>query len=254
MILDAFRTRPGPIDRARTSDDVVVYAVGDIHGSARALDRLHALIAEDAVNRSARRRVLVHLGDYVDRGSGARDVLERLANGALSGFEVVNLKGNHDAWLLRFLEDPDAGPDWLANGGQATLLSYGVRPRPDLPTADRMEAIRLDLNRRLPRSHRQFLEDAKLHHIEGDYLFVHAGVRPRVRLEAQSPDDLLWIRDAFLDSTEDHGHVVVHGHTVVDQPQFHSNRIAVDTGAYATGRLSAVILHGEEKRVLTTNS
>jgi serine/threonine protein phosphatase 1 len=252
MILNALKKRPDPVDRARTDDDLAVYAVGDIHGSAGALDRLHALIAADAENRSARRRVVVHLGDYVDRGPSTREVLDRLAGGGPSAFEVVNLKGNHDAWFLRFLDDPDAGPDWLANGGQATLLSYGVRPRPDLPAAQRMEAIRTELTRRLPRAHRRVLEEARLHHVEGDYLFVHAGVRPRIRLAAQSADDLLWIRDAFLESSEDHGHVVVHGHTVVDRPQIHGNRIAVDTGAYATGRLSAVVLHGSEKRFLTT--
>jgi serine/threonine protein phosphatase 1 len=245
-------TRPRKrIDRARVDKDLVVYAVGDVHGAADSLRRLHARIAADAAGRRATRRVLVHLGDYVDRGAGAAAVLDRLADIDMPGFEVVNLQGNHDAWFLRFLEDPHAGPDWLANGGEATLLSYGVSPRTDLPGAERMEAIRRKLRERVPHRHRLLLQAAPLYHREGDYLFVHAGVKPRVAVESQSAADLLWIRDEFLACQDDHGYVVVHGHTVVEEPEIHHNRIAVDTGAYATGRLSALVLQGAERSFLT---
>ena len=252
MIRDIFKKRPKPIDRARVRDDTVVYAIGDIHGCADLLRRLHERIAADAGTRRASRRILVHLGDYVDRGAGARDVLDRIADGAPPGFETVNLLGNHDAWFLRFLDDPEAGPEWLANGGQATLLSYGVSPRPELPPDARMEAIRQRLAAQVPPRHSRLLARARLFHRVGDYLFVHAGLKPRVPLDQQTETDLLWIRDEFLDSREDHGYVVVHGQTVVDEAEVHANRIAVDTGAYATGRLSALVLQGDERGFLTT--
>ena len=252
MLSGLFRKRSQPIARARAPEDTVVYAIGDIHGSADLLRRLHERIAADATARRAGRRVLVHLGDYVDRGTGAREVLDRLAAGALPGFEVVNLMGNHDAWFLRFLDDPEAGPDWLASGGQATLLSYGVGPHSELPTAERMDAIRRDLSARVPSDHLRLLERAPLFHREGDYLFVHAGLRPRVPLDSQTEADLLWIREPFLESRDDHGPAVVHGHTVVDAPEVHPNRIAIDTGAYATGRLTALVVQGGERGFLTT--
>ena len=194
MLLDFFRRR-----RARSSaapsvpPGTRVYAVGDVHGELAALTRLVEEIREDAAGAVVERRVLVFLGDYVDRGLDSRGVVDFLLAGPAPGFETVFLKGNHDAWLLAFLDDAGAGPGWLDAGGQATLLSYGVVQPAGLRGAARFERLREDFARALPASHRVFLEGLALRHVEGDYAFVHAGVRPGVALEAQQERDLLWI-------------------------------------------------------------
>lgn len=229
-----------------------VYAVGDVHGRADLLDRLHESIRQDAAAAPTERRVLVHLGDYVDRGLGSREVLDRLAGDLLPGFERVDLIGNHDAWLLAFLDDPGIGPLWLANGGLETLLSYGV-PRPaDGPPAERYARMSADLAAALPPEHLRVLRALVRTHREGDYLFVHAGIRPGVALADQREEDLLWIREPFLDDESDHGVIVVHGHTIAERPEVRDNRIGIDTGAFATGRLTCLVLEGGGYRFLQT--
>lgn len=227
-----------------------VYAVGDVHGEFAALRRLLATIREDAAGDAVRRRVLVFLGDYVDRGLDSRRVIDFLLDCPAPGFETVFLKGNHDAWLLAFLDDAGTGTAWLAAGGQATLLSYGVA----LPSGPRdaalFETLRVKFSRVLPPDHRAFLEGLALSHVEGDYAFVHAGVRPGVALEDQREQDLLLIRDEFIHDRSDHGKIVVHGHTVTHRPEIRRNRIGIDTGAYATGRLTCLALEGTSRRFL----
>ena len=229
-----------------------VYAVGDVHGEIGALVRLVAMVREDAAGAPAERRVLVFLGDYVDRGLGSRQVIDFLLDDPAPGFETVFLKGNHDAAVLAFLEDAAVGPDWLGVGGQATLLSYEVPLPPGPRSAAQLEGAREALARALPPEHRVFLEALSLFHVEGGYAFVHAGVRPGVALEDQQEQDLLWIRDGFIDDRSDHGRVVVHGHSVTDRPEILPNRIGIDTGAYATGRLTCLVLEGESRRFLAT--
>jgi len=229
-----------------------VYAIGDVHGCASLLDRLHAKIRADAADAPEPRKVVVYLGDYVDRGSDSAGVIDRLLDDPLPGFERVFLKGNHEDFMLRFLEKSSSGEVWLMNGGGSTLASYGVTESRPRDSAAHVHGLADAFRDRLPAAHRRFLEGLELTHREGDYLFVHAGVRPGTRLDEQMEDDLLWIREPFLGSLEDRGYVVVHGHTPVDAPEVLFNRINVDTGAVWTRRLTAVVLHGRERYFLDT--
>jgi len=240
--------------RAETPAGTRVYAVGDVHGCAPLLDRLHTLIREDARRAQEKRKVVVYLGDYVDRGADSAGVIDRLLDDPLPGFETVCLRGNHEAFMLRFLDDSSVGALWMMNGGSATLASYGVtETRPGrLPSG--ADGLRAAFREKLPAAHLRFLEGLELMHREGDYVFVHAGIRPGTPLDKQTEDDLLWIREPFLDSPADHGCVVVHGHTPIDSPEMLFNRINVDTGAVWTGRLTAVVLHGKERRFLDTRT
>lgn len=232
----------------------VVYAIGDVHGNSDLLVALHESIVEDAARRSATRRVIVHLGDYVDRGPDSRGVIDRLLSPP-AGFESIALRGNHEQLLLDFLDDPSTGPDWMMNGGAATLASYGIAMMDGCYfRADRWDALSTALRDALPSSHRRFLDGLPLTHREGDYLFVHAGIRPGVPLTAQDSEDLIWIRGEFLFSAEDHGAIVVHGHTISEQVQIRSNRIGIDTGAFHTGCLTALVLDGTDRALLQTGA
>jgi len=233
----------------------LVYAVGDVHGRLDLLNRMLALILADAEGRDADRRAIVFLGDYVDRGPQSRGVIDRLLAGPPAGFEQVCLMGNHESWLLDFLVDCRAGAGWIANGGGATLDSYGTQiPRGlgfSLGTG-RLESTRLAFLQSLPEAHRAFLKNLEFMWRSGDYAFVHAGVRPGRALDDQDPQDLLWIRRDFLESEDNFGAFVVHGHTIVDAPEERANRIGLDTGAFATGRLTCLALQDTERRFLQT--
>ncbi|MBO6784658.1 MAG: serine/threonine protein phosphatase, partial [Alphaproteobacteria bacterium] len=215
-------------------EDTVIYAIGDVHGRLDLLGELERRILRDADGRGESRRVIVYLGDYVDRGYESRGVIDHLLSPGPDGFERVFLKGNHEEFLLRYLEDSSVARAWLSNGGVETLMSYGVEVSMSSADASRVHA---DFRNALPSEHRAFMEQLPVMHREGGYAFVHAGVRPGVPLDAQDPEDLLWIRKDFLDDPGDHGAVVVHGHTVEENPVDRANRIGIDTGAYAPSRL-----------------
>jgi len=235
--------RPPP----RVPEGTRVYAIGDIHGRADLLDRLHALIEADFRANPVSEVRLVYLGDYVDRGPDSAGVIERLITGPLIG-EAKLLSGNHEQMLLHFLEDEASGVAWWQLGGLETLRSYGAidgRMRPETGLAQ-------ELKSKLPAEHLTFIQGLEKTATFGDYFFCHAGVRPGVPLESQREDDLLSIRGEFLSSTADFGKVVVHGHTPVAEPEFKSNRINIDTGAYSTGRLTCLVLEGTERRLLVT--
>jgi len=254
MIVDSFAASPGREGDRAVPADTAVYAIGDVHGRADLLAQLHAAIAADAEARGVSRRVLVHLGDYVDRGPDSAGVIYRLLDAIPAGFESLCLLGNHERMMLDFLEDASMGPIWLRNGGDATLTSYGMAYDPkggfDLP---RLRGLQGELRHRLPERHLRFLANLQLLHIEGDYAFAHAGIRPGVALEAQEEMDLLWVRGLFLRSEVDHGKVIVHGHTIIPEPEFLPNRIGIDTGAWYTGRLTCLALHGSERHLLATS-
>jgi serine/threonine protein phosphatase 1 len=240
---------------ARLPEGLRLYAVGDIHGRADLLVRLYELIAEDAAHAPpGTELVLVYVGDYVDRGLESAKVLDRLIERPLAGFRTIHLLGNHDAWLLAFLDDVEVGPAWLRFGGDTTLLSYGLRPMPPADDEAQLEQLQKGLRECLPAAHRAFLESLPLSFELGDYLFVHAGVRPGVPLERQEPQDLLWIREPFLSFGGDLGRVVVHGHTVQPEPVLRANRIGIDIGACWTGRLCCLVLEGETQRFLEATS
>ncbi|WP_235017182.1 metallophosphoesterase family protein [Tistlia consotensis] len=228
-----------------------VYAIGDIHGRLDLLEALHDSIRADAEAHASERRELVYLGDYVDRGSASKQVIDTLIEQPLDGFEAVHLMGNHEFFLHRFLDDPEIGDVWLMNGGETTLQSYGIEPWDDPPHGrERLDWLSERFNEVLPESHRRFLDDLRLSYELGDYLFVHAGVRPGVPLDQQDPDDLIWIREPFLRSEGGFGKLVVHGHTPDVNPVQRSNRICVDTGACYGGRLTALVLQADGRDFL----
>jgi serine/threonine protein phosphatase 1 len=224
---------------ARVPPATRVYAIGDVHGRADLLQDLVERIDEDLFRRPIERAVEVYLGDYIDRGSQSKTVIDILCR-RLVQRNAICLRGNHEAILEEFLRDPDVLHDWLRLGASGTLASYGVAIPSNTPL------VPLELHRRFcklfPRTHVLFLQCLRNHYICGDYLFVHAGIRPGVPLQYQVEDDLTWIRNEFLQSTIDHGWMVVHGHTPVPHPQILSNRINIDTGAVFSGTLTCLVL------------
>jgi len=237
---------------ARAPDGTRVYAVGDIHGRADLLRSLHRKILDDAADSEAHRKVVVYVGDYVDRGPDSFGVVDMLIEDPLPGFERHHLKGNHEDFLLRFLETGSHGEVWMMNGARTTLESYGVEWSDMAYGADGLAAARQRFAGFMPESHLRFFQRLELRHQEGDYLFVHAGIRPGVPLDEQRAFDLMWIREAFLDSVADHGVVIVHGHTIAPEPEVRPNRIGIDTGAFHSGRLTALVVEGAGRRFLAT--
>lgn len=230
----------------------LVYAVGDVHGRLDLLGPLLRDIAEDALaSQPAERPLLVMLGDYVDRGPDSKGVVDLLLE--MKGYgrlETLTLKGNHEEALLRFLHDPMFGATWLDNGGGPALASYGVQPPASRTDPEAWAEASAAFNAALPPAHREFFERLELMTTVGDYAFVHAGVRPGVAIEDQAERDLLWIRQEFLQAPGPFGKVVVHGHTPAEEAQMLKHRLGVDTGAYATGVLTAVRLEGEDQRLI----
>ena len=227
-----------------------IYAVGDIHGRLDLLDRLLAMIDADDAGRGGPDSEIIFLGDLVDRGPESRGVVDRLL--ALKDERPARfLMGNHEEVFLRALEgDVKALRFLIRIGGRETLLSYGIS-EDDYRTLDfdgLMEAVRAAV----PAAHIDFLA-AFEHWIEaGDYLFVHAGLRPGVLLEEQKAADLRWIRDDFLKHRDSFGKIVVHGHSITDDIDERGNRIGIDTGAFASGKLTAIGLEGGERWYLST--
>ncbi|MCS0504488.1 metallophosphoesterase family protein [Ancylobacter mangrovi] len=229
-----------------------VYAIGDVHGR---FDLLRLLLERIEQHRSATdpqrtQSRLVFLGDYIDRGTESREVIEAVRAGQEEQGWTC-LTGNHEAMLLAALDGQLDWEVWLANGGVETLFSYGLSAR-DFTASGRLDELGPAITEAMPASHLAFLRGLPTHVEVGDYFFCHAGVRPGVALEQQSPEDLMWIRDVFLDSRSDHGKRIVHGHTPQMEPEILPNRINVDTGAYLTNRLSCVILEADQVQVIHT--
>lgn len=229
-----------------------VYAIGDIHGRADLLERLHEIIVLHSEADPFKKNLAIYLGDYLDRGPFVRDTLDLLLSGLPSGFKTEYLHGNHEEFFLRFLEDPSILEMWVPLGGQSTLMSYGVQVPGKGFSPERARKVREELLQAMPREHLEFLMNLKPFFVIGDFVFVHAGIRPGIPLAEQKPEDLFWIRDDFLNSKVDHGYKVIHGHTIDEQVQKHFNRIGVDTGAYATGILSCAVLENSRIRFLST--
>lgn len=255
MLARLFRSSPAKPPVASVPPGIRVYAIGDVHGRLDLLRELHAKILDHAKEYPVARCVLVYIGDYIDRGYQSRQTLDCLLDSPLPGFHTIHLLGNHERTLIEFLDNVSVGPAWLRYGGRETLFSYGIDLDHDLASGeDCLLRIQAQLRDRLPERHRRFLSALPLTHEEGDYLFVHAGVRPGIPLGRQVTDDLLWIRDEFLDSTANHGKVVVHGHSISEIPELRPNRIGIDTGAFATGRLTCLVLEGSEQSFFSTQS
>jgi serine/threonine protein phosphatase 1 len=252
----ALRQRIFGAPRARIAGlvppSVLVYAIGDIHGEVKALQRLLTQIEFDARQYEGADKILVFLGDYVDRGADSRAVLDCLSAGPLPDFSCHALLGNHEQAMLDFLDDPVKGSPWLAFGGAETLASYGVRASFGVSDGARCRGLRDEALHAIPERHLTFLRALKPQHVIGDYVFVHAGIRPGRSLARQSIADLLTIRAPFLTSRRMHEKIVVHGHTIIPEPECRHNRIAIDTGAYASGVLTSLVLWQGEQRFLQT--
>jgi serine/threonine protein phosphatase 1 len=245
-----FRRQQEVRRKPRVPDGLRVYAIGDIHGRADLLGRLITQIADDIERSPIPTSLCVLLGDYVDRGSQSRFVLDMLS-ADLFPTEMVPLRGNHEMMFLEFLSDAGAGASWRGNGGVETVHSYGIDVSGFRKGRD-LEQVAHQFRSEVPAAHIEFLRKTQLSITVGDYFFCHAGIRPGVPLDLQQEEDLLWIREEFLFSEVDHGKVIVHGHTPVLEPDVRPNRINVDTGAYITGRLSALVLEEERQRFLST--
>ncbi len=199
------------------------------------------------------RPVVVYLGDYVDRGAGSRQVLDHLArNDILEGLPRVLLRGNHDLWFRQFLAGEPVGESWLKFGGEATLRSYGVSLDRELAPGQRLAKAAEELRGRVPPAHLRLLDDLEVAFGLGDYFFCHAGIEPAVPLREQKEEALYWIRDRFLNWRGEHEKIVVHGHTIDERPQIRRNRIGIDTGAFATGVLTCLVLEDTDLRFLGT--
>ncbi|MCC6720304.1 MAG: serine/threonine protein phosphatase [Acetobacteraceae bacterium] len=222
-----------------------IYAVGDVHGCLDQLEAMHRAIGADLRARPHADALVIHLGDYIDRGPDSAGVIARLVGPhPVDGARVVNLIGNHEDLLLGALDGRRAEAEvWLANGGHAALQSWGVPPR---TPARQWAAL-------IPPPHLAFMRELALMHRAGGYVFVHAGVRPGLALSAQTRQDLLWIREPFLSSTRTHEAVVVHGHTPEESvPVLRANRIGLDTGAVLGGPLTCAVLEADRVRFLQT--
>lgn len=231
--------------KPQVPDGVVVWAVGDVHGCLDLLKPLVGAILADAAAIEAKRKVVIFLGDYIDRGPDSRGVLRYLMNLPKDAdVEWRFLKGNHEEAMLTFLDDPSFGVNWCEYGGDAALASYGLRV-PDMKhKPEAWVRLAADLNHKVTAEERAFLETLEYSLSIGDYFFAHAGARPGVALDRQSERDLMWIRNSFLDNDTAFDKVVVHGHTPTKEVHVDHRRIGVDTKAYASGVLTAVRLEG----------
>jgi serine/threonine protein phosphatase 1 len=228
--------------------DMRLYAIGDVHGRLDLLQRMHDLVAAEIERDRPGDWRLIHLGDYVDRGPDSAGVLDHLARRGAADRRVLALAGNHDLGFLDFLAEPQDDGLFARHGGVETALSYGVAIDFDDPAALRRGWSAL--NAAVPADHLDFLATLPFSLGFGDFFFCHAGIRPGIALADQSPDDLVWIRQAFHGWTDLHPKVIVHGHTPTAEPGVFANRVNVDTAAWQTGRLTALVIEGTGKRFL----
>lgn len=233
-----------------------VYAIGDVHGYLELLFAMQEAIAADLDRYPVEHALVLYLGDLIDRGPCSADVVEAIIdsqNDRRAGVDVACLRGNHDQWLVSFLEDAAILSIWAAKGGLETLVSYGLAAEDVLAGASEVavaEKVRQRFMKLLPERHQAFMQALPLSHSEGDYFFAHAGIDPDRPLADQRREDLTWIRDKFLLSRKNFGKVVVHGHSHRESVESLPNRINVDTGAYVQQVLSCVILEGTERHLL----
>jgi serine/threonine protein phosphatase 1 len=235
LLMVSFSLAPGRLAPGRR-----IYAIGDVHGCVDRLAELHREIADDLAARPVVEPLLIHLGDYVDRGPDSAGVVAMLAGGggpSAAILPMVNLKGNHEAMMLEAFDGaaPQARLHWLRNGGGAALASWNLEPT----------ASSSVWRHQLPPAQLGFLRGLALMHRVDNYLFVHAGIRPGIALDRQVEEDLLWIREPFLNHAGDFGFVVVHGHTPMPVPTIRPNRIGIDTGAVLGGALTCAVLEAD---------
>ena len=228
-----------------------LYIIGDIHGRADLLDQMVAKIDDDIARHRRTNCVTITLGDYIDRGPNSRGVLERLSRNPFPT-RYIALKGNHEALLEMFLRNPSVADQWRRLGGLETLHSYGV-PINEVMVGKGYDKAAQALRAAIPNDQLRFLSTLQLFVSIGEYFICHAGIRPGVPLAKQTEDDLLWIRNEFLESEAMFEKIIIHGHTPLEWPDVRRNRINIDTGAFATGRLTCLVADPENSRFLYTD-
>jgi serine/threonine protein phosphatase 1 len=243
-----------PHVNASAPDGMRLYAIGDIHGRSDLLNKMLELIEKDRHGYEGE-ATAIFLGDYVDRGPDSKGVAELLIQGLPKDITPIFLKGNHEDLLLKFLDDPGSGLNWLHNGGDRALLSYGLTLE-EIGRAyweeDGLTKSGARFKAVIPASHENFYRSLRLFYRAGGYYFVHAGVRPGIHLDFQDEEDMIWIRKEFLTHKGQFGAVIVHGHTPVRAPEDLDNRIGIDTLAFQSGKLTAVALQGTQRWFLST--
>jgi serine/threonine protein phosphatase 1 len=237
--------------RASLPDGLRVYAIGDIHGRVDLVNEILSMITADLEQYPVVRPVYVFLGDYIDRGKWSRETIDVLIEHA-ANHESVFLKGNHELIAINCLSDRSMIDQWLRLGGLETLTSYGVAPE-FFVGRKQTAGTQLAFHNSLPQKHFQFFRNLQASFTCGDFFFAHAGVKPKVELSQQKEKDLLWIRGEFLSSNYDFGKIVVHGHTPTTDIEVQSNRINIDTGAFATGRLTCLVIEGASLAMIDTS-
>ena len=233
---------------AKGPENLRIYAIGDVHGRLDLLLKMYDAIIRDRAEHASADWRIIHLGDYVDRGADSRGVIDFLIRATGQESRVIALAGNHDIGFLDFLAAPEPAGLFAHNGGGETARSYGVRIDFSDPVGFRAQAEAL--RKAVPEAHRTFLQGLKFSCAFGDFFFCHAGIRPGIALDSQVPGDLVWIREAFLDFQGLHPKVIVHGHTPSREPEIRANRVNVDTGAFRSGVLSALVVEGDDKQIL----
>lgn len=239
---------------SRLSTNTRIYCIGDIHGRIDLLSELLIQINQHN-QRFSGRIVMIYLGDYIDRGDSSKEVIDLILNNERADIEYIYLRGNHEQIFLNFIEDKafaNFARPWLSFGGDATLKSYGVALPKKPNNLVEVIALRQHLLSKLPPRHYLFFAQTRLFYSLGSYFFVHAGVNPNYDLANQRPKDLLWIRDAFINSKQMFEKVIVHGHTVTESVALLPNRIGIDTGAYATDVLTCLVLQGNQYKLIQT--
>lgn len=241
-----------PLDTARVPDGQRVYAIGDIHGRNDLLQSLLKQIDADDAERGVADTLIIFLGDLMDRGEDSAGVIETAMALRDSGRKVRFLMGNHEEVFVRACRKNDSKTTrfFLRIGGEETVLSYPIT-RAEYITLD-MAQLSERLATLVPEEHLEFIESFEDQIVIGDYAFVHAGIRPGVPLSEQKPTDLRWIREEFVDQRGDLEKVVVYGHTIYDEVEERGSRIGIDTGAYASDKLTALALQGGERWYLQT--
>lgn len=233
----------------RGKSNARAYAIGDVHGCIDHLDHLLKLIEEELKDYSGIAYV-IFLGDLIDRGGNSRNVIERVMNFRPANVRMIYLMGNHEEFLLKSLAgETETMRRWLEFGGDSCVLSYGLTAE-HLLSKSNEDAV-IALHQAIPKEHISFIQSFGDTFTFGDYVFVHAGIRPGLPLDRQVHADLRWIREPFLNYQGDHGFIVVHGHTVTETVDERANRIGIDTGAYCGGSLTALVIEDSERRYLS---
>lgn len=244
------KPRAAPRERLQMDmQDTVVYAIGDVHGCYNELRSLEQKILLDALPFRGR-KIIIMLGDYVDRGPQSKRVLDHLTAPPPRGFLRVCLAGNHEVAMLNYLDGYLPREPWLATGGLETLFSYGVDAQHLGNLYSSSEAVDRRIREVIPASHVSFMRALPVMVCSRKFVFVHAGIRPGIDLADQDEDDLLSIRADFFDAVHLLDRWVVHGHTIVDVPRLDGRRLGIDTGAFQSGRLTAVRIAGRYGKLL----